>query len=219
MRQKCRSGDGTAAAFPASMKQPPGSESSRSRLDQDPRVEGIADASGQNLHVQLNGMVPLLPASISGVAASPDAPAGDGTRQRRILLVEDDPDTRACMSALLELEGYLVVTAADGREALQQLRSGLNPGLIVLDLMMPVMDGFEFRKEQRHDPGLCGIPVVVYSGHHDAPANVAVLEPAAYVQKPINFDSFLDTVSAHCRQVPTPVAAAAPAAAAVTAPR
>ncbi len=190
------------------MAQQLGSEPSRFRPDQNPRVERVTDANAQDTHMQLDGIAPLLPAPISGLAPSPDAPAGDGTRQRRILLVEDDPDTRACMSALLELEGYLVVTAADGREALQRLRSGLNPGLILLDLMMPVMDGFEFRKEQLHDPELSSIPVVVYSGHHNAPANVAMLEPAAYVQKPINFDSFLDTVSAHCRHVPTPVAAA-----------
>jgi CheY-like chemotaxis protein len=102
------------------------------------------------------------------------------------------------MRSLLESEGYVVHTAADGAEALKRLRSGLEPGLIVLDLMMPGMDGFQFRKEQLQDPKLSAIPVVIYSGHHDAKANVALLEPTAYVQKPIDFDSFLDLVSAHC---------------------
>src|SRR5512140_1028000 len=74
--------------------------------------------------------------------------------QAQILLVEDDPDGRACMSALLELEGYTVVTAVDGAEALERLRNGLQPGLIVLDLMMPGMDGFQFRREQLQDPRL-----------------------------------------------------------------
>ena len=102
------------------------------------------------------------------------------------------------MRSLLELEGYVVHTAADGAEALKHLRSGLEPGLIVLDLMMPGMDGFQFRKEQRQDPKLSAIPVVIYSGHHDTKANAALLEPTAYIQKPIDFDSFLDLVSAHC---------------------
>jgi CheY-like chemotaxis protein len=102
------------------------------------------------------------------------------------------------MCSLLEVEGYVVHTAADGAEALKHLRSGLTPGLIVLDLMMPGMDGFQFRKEQLRDPKLSAIPVVIYSGHHDAKANSALLEPTAYVQKPIDFDRFLSLVKAHC---------------------
>ncbi len=121
----------------------------------------------------------------------------DQSAQRQILLIEDDPDSRACMSSLLELEGYAVVTAADGEEAMRSLRAGLEPGLIVLDLMMPGMDGFQFRKEQLQDPKLSAIPVVIYSGHHDAKANAALLEPQAYVQKPIDIDTFLDLVGAH----------------------
>jgi CheY-like chemotaxis protein len=103
------------------------------------------------------------------------------------------------MRSLLEIEGYVVHTAADGAEALKLLRSGFEPGLIVLDLMMPGMDGFQFRKEQLRDPKLSAIPVVIYSGHHDVKANAALLEPTAYVQKPIDFDRFLSLVSAHCR--------------------
>jgi CheY-like chemotaxis protein len=118
--------------------------------------------------------------------------------ERHILLVEDDADSRACMKSLLELEGYIVHTAADGAEALRRLRNGLEPGLILLDLMMPGMDGFQFRKEQLQDPKLSAIRVVVYSGHHDVNANAALLEPTAYVQKPIDLDSFLDLVSTHC---------------------
>jgi CheY-like chemotaxis protein len=120
------------------------------------------------------------------------------TGPRLILLVDDDADSRACMCSLLELEGYVVHTACDGAEALKRLRGGLQPGLIVLDLMMPGMDGFQFRREQLGDPKLSAIPVVIYSGHHDAKANAALLEPTAYVRKPFDFNSFLDLVSAHC---------------------
>jgi CheY-like chemotaxis protein len=149
----------------------------------------ISKANGQGAHITSSADAVLLPAQALS--------AGQAGR-RQILLVEDDPDSRACMRSLLELEGYVVHTAADGAEALKRLRSGLEPGLIVLDLMMPGMDGFQFRKEQLRDPKLSAIPVVIYSGHHDAKANAALLEPTAYIQKPIDFDSFLDLVSTHC---------------------
>ena len=158
--------------------------------------------NGQDGHVTPSAGTAVRPTPVTA-----PAPAGLATdrpvsavqiNRRLILLVEDDPDSRACMRSLLELEGYVVHTAADGAEALKRLRSGLEPGLIVLDLMMPGMDGFQFRREQLQDPKLCAIPVVVYSGHHDAKANAALLEPTAYIKKPIDFDSFLDLVSVHC---------------------
>jgi CheY-like chemotaxis protein len=159
-------------------------------------------ANGQDGHVTSSVDAVLFPipvaAPVSTVLVAGEPLCAGQTSGRQILLVEDDPDSRACMRSLLELEGYVVYTAADGAEALKRLRSGLEPGLIVLDLMMPGMDGFQFRKEQLRDPKLSTIPVVIYSGHHDAKANAALLEPTAYVQKPIDFDSFLDLVSAHC---------------------
>jgi CheY-like chemotaxis protein len=153
-------------------------------------------ANGQDSHVTPSANAVLLSTPVAA-PVSTVVPTGE-TRRRQILLVEDDPDSRACMRSLLELEGYVVHTAADGAEALKRLRSGLEPGLIVLDLMMPGMDGFQFRKEQLQDPKLLAIPVVIYSGHHDVKANAALLEPTAYIQKPIDLDSFLDLVSAHC---------------------
>ena len=137
-------------------------------------------------------------APLSALLADGNPLSADQGRSCHILLVEDDADSRACMASLLELEGYAVETAADGEEALRRLRNGLAPGLIVLDLMMPGMDGFQFRKEQLQDPKLSAIPVVIYSGHHDAKDNTALLTPNAYIQKPIDFDTFLDLVGAHC---------------------
>src|SRR5690349_1848715 len=80
-----------------------------------------------------------------------------------VLVVEDSTDARQMLASLLEVEGFAVRTAANGREALDQLRAGPPPCLILLDLMMPVMDGYQFRAEQRQDPGLSPIPVVVVS--------------------------------------------------------
>ncbi len=204
--------------LPAGMTQQQRSEPSGFCLDQNLASDGVGNANGQTVHMKSNGIPPLFPGSVPPLTAGRDGSPPEMSREHRILLVEDDPDTRACMSSLLELEGYFVVTAADGREALQRLRSGLNPTLIVLDLMRPGMDGFEFRKEQLQDPMLSTVPVVVYSGHHDAKANLALLEPAGYIQKPINFDSFLDMVSAHCGHVQTPARTATPEGAPATAP-
>jgi len=85
------------------------------------------------------------------------------TTSAPILLVEDNLDVLDVTRVLLESEGYAVATAVNGADALALLRAGLRPCLIVLDLSMPVMDGFEFRDEQRADPELRAIPTIVYS--------------------------------------------------------
>lgn len=84
-----------------------------------------------------------------------------------VLLVEDNADVRAGMVEWLQAEGFRVVAAENGRDALAQLRAGLKPALIVLDLMMPVMDGIEFREEQLNDAALADIPVVICSARYD----------------------------------------------------
>ena len=118
--------------------------------------------------------------------------------QSPVLLVDDDADVREAMKTLLELDGYKVVTARDGEDAIQQLRQGLFPCVILLDLMMPRKNGFQFRAEQLEDPRLAPIPVIVYSGHYDTKRNQAALAAAAYLQKPVSMSSLLDVVAHHC---------------------
>lgn len=115
-----------------------------------------------------------------------------------VLLVEDDPDTRDSMKFVLEADQHPVVTAANGQEALDTLHQGVAPCVILLDLMMPVMDGMQFRQEQLKDPELATIPVVAYSGHHDVAANVRQLHPAAYLRKPVDPEVLLELVNSHC---------------------
>jgi CheY-like chemotaxis protein len=121
--------------------------------------------------------------------------------QAPILVVEDDRDTRAVMKILLELEGYSVETAANGAEALGKLRAGLKPCLILLDLMMPGMDGFQFMNEKRHDRTLSPIPVIIASGMYDAKQNAAHLRAQDYLQKPVERERLLRVVGTH-RQPP-----------------
>lgn len=103
-----------------------------------------------------------------------------------VLVVEDDPDTRDAMALILELEGCEVAKAANGREALDRLRQGRRPGLIVLDLMMPVMDGWQFRREQVQDPRLASVPVLIVSAHVDPAGASAALGAAGVLQKPVD---------------------------------
>ncbi|HXJ19029.1 MAG TPA: response regulator [Polyangia bacterium] len=81
--------------------------------------------------------------------------------KRTVLVIEDDPDVRSALAELLAGEGYQVSATADGAEALDTLRGGLLPSVIVLDLMMPKVDGWDFRRAQLEDPSLAQVPVVL----------------------------------------------------------
>ena len=93
---------------------------------------------------------------------------------RRILLCEDDPDLRSELADTLIDGGHEVMTSVDGWDALHQMRVN-RPDLVVLDLLMPVMTGWQFRAEQKRDPALADIPVVVISGSESAAASPMAL--------------------------------------------
>ncbi len=116
-------------------------------------------------------------------------------KDRHILIVEDDAATREATAVLLVGEGYQVTCAANGQEALDRLRAGLRPNLIVLDLMMPVLDGWSFRAEQLRDPALADIPVLVCSAVSDLPGRAAPLGAAALLAKPVEFDRLAESVT------------------------
>jgi len=111
-----------------------------------------------------------------------------------ILVVEDDDDAREAIVAILQLTGYQAVPAADGEEALDCLRHIAHPDLILLDLWMPVMDGWQFREEQRKDPDLADIPVVVVS----ALGAQAHIDANEVITKPIDAERLLATVRHYC---------------------
>jgi CheY-like chemotaxis protein len=115
-----------------------------------------------------------------------------------ILLVEDDADIRQDLAELLRDEGYSVMTASNGAEALGQLRGGMRPRLILLDLMMPVMNGWEFRVEQLKDPELASIPVVLLSGAADVHHNASTLRVYDFLTKPIQLDRLFKTLERAC---------------------
>ena len=111
-----------------------------------------------------------------------------------ILLVEDDFDVREALAETLRDEGYDVACAADGEEALQYLRGGARPGVILLDLMMPRMSGAEFRMVQRDDPQLSHLPVVLLSADSRMEDKARVLQTAGAIRKPIDLPELLATI-------------------------
>jgi CheY-like chemotaxis protein len=118
-----------------------------------------------------------------------------------VLVVEDDADIRDSLAEVLDEDGFAVLTASNGREAFEVLQSAsAKPSVILLDMMMPVMDGWEFRKAQRNDPELASIPVAVFSARPNIEAAARSVEAAAYFRKPLSIDHLIDTLDSLCLQ-------------------
>jgi CheY-like chemotaxis protein len=108
-----------------------------------------------------------------------------------LLIVEDDAAVRESLCAVLVDEGHVAVACSNGQDALLYLRDHPPPRLILLDLMMPVLDGEGFRAAQLADPQLADIPTVVMSATNDGRHRATRLRAHGYLQKPIDLDSLL----------------------------
>ena len=113
-----------------------------------------------------------------------------------VFVVEDDVDTRDMLGRFLELEGYRVELASNGQQALERLRAGVHPCVILLDLMMPVMDGWQFRREQIRHHELAGIPVIVVSAA--GRDRIAEIDANGYLSKPVDLEQLLERVTQYC---------------------
>lgn len=116
-----------------------------------------------------------------------------------MLVVDDDPDTLDAIATIIEDAGYDVMRAGNGREALQELKDSQGRcDLILLDLLMPVMNGWDFRRRQRETPAFADIPVFLMS----AGAHLAVvreeLQASGSVAKPVDEEEILDVVRRQC---------------------
>jgi CheY-like chemotaxis protein len=125
------------------------------------------------------------------------------TKTRLVLVVDDDDDIRDLLSMLLELRGYRAEPARDGVEALERLEHGERPAVILLDMMMPRLDGEGLIAEVQRNPGLGKIPIVLVSGHHDVRQKAAELKAAGFLVKPIAIDDLLALVSELDRKPPS----------------
>jgi CheY-like chemotaxis protein len=112
-----------------------------------------------------------------------------------VLVVDDDDDIREMLSFLLEDMGHTVVTASQGKEALSTLRHGPRPDLVILDLMMPVMSGWELREQMLRDPAIASIPTIVVSGDRSDPERDESLHAVATMAKPFEADKLLSLLA------------------------
>jgi CheY-like chemotaxis protein len=110
-----------------------------------------------------------------------------------ILIVDDDHEFRTAVAHVLVSSGHVITEARQGLEALRLLRAGLRPAVILLDLMMPVMDGFQFLKERARDPALADLPVIVMSASYRRPAL-----PYDFLGKPASLDAVFAAIAKHC---------------------
>ncbi len=119
----------------------------------------------------------------------------NGDHKGTILVVDDDRGAMEALSDILEYEGYKVQRAQNGLQALEYLQTAHpRPDLIVLDLLMPVMDGWEFRMRQKEDPDLAKVPVLVVT----AIAATAGIDAVSVLRKPVDVDALLRTVARYC---------------------
>ena len=133
--------------------------------------------------------------AFEGASSSEDV----GLEPETVLIVDDDRAVLSGLSELLESEGYAVATAMDGLDALGQLRGGLRPSVILLDLMMPRMDGWDFRYEQLEDDDLRDIPVVVITAAGFSETSVKTqFGDIEFVSKPPSEQRLLDAIRRHC---------------------
>lgn len=114
-----------------------------------------------------------------------------------VLIVEDEDEIRELLAEMLADRGYLVATAKNGRDGLDLLRSKPLTDIVLLDLMMPVMDGWKMRAEMLADPALAGIPVIVVSGAADLQSGTEDLKAARILTKPVKWPVLLESVRAH----------------------
>jgi two-component system, cell cycle response regulator DivK len=133
------------------------------------------------------------PPRVPRIAPPPPEDERETADRPRVLIAEDHEDSREAMRTLLEALGYEVVEAADGREAVERARAA-RPDLVLMDLMMPVMDGFQATRQIRADPALHGVPIIAVSAL--AGARQAVLEAGCdeLVAKPIDVRAFLQRI-------------------------
>jgi len=128
--------------------------------------------------------------------ASPPTAAALGPENetaRLALIVDDDAEVRLSLARLVRQEGYATATASNGQEALDYLRAGERPSVIILDLAMPVLDGWAFLEQRQLSPDLRSIPVIVISGQGDVTRRVAAMN-AAFLPKPVWPETLIATM-------------------------
>lgn len=116
---------------------------------------------------------------------------------KTVLLIDDDPDVRESLAEIISDNGFKVATAPNGEEGIR-LAQEQRPSLILLDLMMPVMSGWDVRPAMKRIPELADIPVVVLSGVDDVHHQVTFLDVDGYLRKPVDVKILMEVVKGYC---------------------
>jgi CheY-like chemotaxis protein len=122
--------------------------------------------------------------------------AAEQTEEPQVLIVEDDDSAREALSDCLEMEGFSVAAARNGKEALDYLRGAHVPKVILLDLYMPVMTGWEFREAQKKDAAIADIPVVVVTAFGSGMTKQ--IDADVIMHKPLDLDRLLTVIREYC---------------------
>lgn len=120
------------------------------------------------------------------------------TAGKAVLVVDDDRDLRETLADVLGDQGYKVRVASDGLEALDLLRKGEKPAVILLDWMMPRCDGAQFREQQTNDPSLADIPVVLLTADTRVADKTRRVNAQEYLAKPVQLDHLLEVLEKYC---------------------
>lgn len=117
---------------------------------------------------------------------------------KKVLVVEDDPDVQSALADALDLLGYKVDLANNGQEALDRLNMQEPPCVILLDLMMPVMNGWQFRTQQQANPKIASVPVVVVSADGNVQQKAASIGANHYLKKPVELQDLAKITQQFC---------------------
>ncbi len=163
-------------------------------------ARGVVEAQGGRLRVEsVLGQGSSF--SFSLPRADADANADAAQAVRPILVVDDDADFRHAVADWLRGNGFAVVGAPHGRAGLDYLRTHELPALVLLDLTMPVMDGWELFRTIKADPALAAVPIVVVSGLSRTPGERAMIEGVEYLEKPLRPERLVELAGAHARAI------------------
>jgi CheY-like chemotaxis protein len=125
-------------------------------------------------------------------------PKRHASAAHRVLVVDDNDDVREAFVALLLMHGYLASGASSGTRALEELRQGLRPCVVLLDLRMPEMDGWTVWARMHAEPTLASIPVVMVSGDPEQSRRAEALGMRNFIRKPVDADKLVATVARYC---------------------
>ncbi len=115
--------------------------------------------------------------------------------EKKIMIVEDDLSISEALKELLSYEGFNVLQAFNGQEALDRLQSGYRPDLILLDLMMPILDGIGFRNEQLKSHLFSQIPVIILSADGNIKSKAEQVKVSNFIKKPVDIDHLINVVN------------------------